>query len=84
MFGGGGSKSLDDELFNLKFTSKQLLRNEKKCIKNQKAQLKKVKQAIEKGNHEGARIYAQVRRISYLLVNNNACFRTPFVRKTKD
>jgi charged multivesicular body protein 1 len=31
----------------------------KKCEKNEKAQKLKLKQAIEKGNMEGAKIYAQ-------------------------
>jgi len=48
-----------DQLFNLKFTSKTLVRNSKKSEKNEKAQKSKLKQAIEKGNMEGARIYAQ-------------------------
>merc|ERR1712100_176707 len=51
--------SLENQLFNLKFTSKQLIRMSKKCEKNEKAQKLKTKQAIEKGNMEGARIYAQ-------------------------
>mmetsp|Transcript_12001 Transcript_12001/g.32523 ORF Transcript_12001/g.32523 Transcript_12001/m.32523 type:complete len:143 (-) Transcript_12001:1005-1433(-) len=49
---------LEDELFNLKFTSKQLMRSAKKCEKEEKTERGKVKKAIEKGNHEGAKIYA--------------------------
>jgi charged multivesicular body protein 1 len=49
---------LEDELFNMKFTAKTLLRNAKKCEKNQVAQKTKLKKAIEQGNMEGARIYA--------------------------
>ncbi len=48
-----------DNLFNLKFAAKQLQRQSKKSEKNEKAQKLKLKQAIEKGNMEGARIYAQ-------------------------
>jgi len=50
---------LENQLFNLKFTSKQLVRQSKKCEKNEKAQKLKLKQAIEKGNMDGAKIYAQ-------------------------
>ncbi|KAI9984234.1 hypothetical protein PInf_005545 [Phytophthora infestans] len=50
---------LEDELFNMKFTAKTLLRNAKKCEKNQVVQKTKLKKAIEQGNMEGAKIYAQ-------------------------
>jgi charged multivesicular body protein 1 len=43
----------------LKFTAKQFERDSKKALKDEAAQKKKVKQAIEKGNMDGARIYAQ-------------------------
>lgn len=48
-----------DQIFNLKFTAKQLVRQAKKCEKEEKSEKQKVKKAIEKGNIEGARIYAQ-------------------------
>lgn len=54
----GGDKLLD-QIFNLKFTSKQLSKEARKCEKNEKAEKLKVKKAIEKGNIDGARIYAQ-------------------------
>eukprot|EP01061_Rhynchopus_euleeides_P005111 TRINITY_DN14350_c0_g1_i1.p1 TRINITY_DN14350_c0_g1~~TRINITY_DN14350_c0_g1_i1.p1 ORF type:complete len:201 (+),score=125.59 TRINITY_DN14350_c0_g1_i1:159-761(+) len=44
---------------NLKFASKQFARDSKKCEKEEKAEKSKAKKAIEKGNTEGARIYAQ-------------------------
>lgn len=53
------SDKLMDQIFNLKFTSKQLARSAIKCEKEQGAEKLKVKKAIEKGNMEGARIYAQ-------------------------
>ena len=53
------SRKLQDTLFNLKFTAKQLGRNSKKAVKNEKAMKKKLKKAIEQGNVDGARIYAQ-------------------------
>ena len=57
--GASSEKQLLDQIFNLKFTSKQLTRSAAKCSKDEKAQKTKVKKAIEKGNTEGARIYAQ-------------------------
>jgi len=51
--------SLENQMFNLKFTSKQMTRMAKKSEKNEGLQKLKLKQAIEKGNMEGARIYAQ-------------------------
>jgi charged multivesicular body protein 1 len=53
------SKALHAQLFNLKFTSKTLQRNHKKSLKEEKVQKKKLKKAIEQGNMDGARIYAQ-------------------------
>ena len=49
---------MQQTLFQLKFTAKQLVRSSKKCEKNEKTQRKKIKKAIEQGNMEGARIYA--------------------------
>eukprot|EP00193_Tetraselmis_chui_P005201 CAMPEP_0177767752 /NCGR_PEP_ID=MMETSP0491_2-20121128/9314_1 /TAXON_ID=63592 /ORGANISM="Tetraselmis chuii, Strain PLY429" /LENGTH=197 /DNA_ID=CAMNT_0019284431 /DNA_START=154 /DNA_END=747 /DNA_ORIENTATION=- len=54
----GGDKLLD-QIFNLKFTAKQLNRQAAKCEKEEKAEKNRVKKAIEKGNMEGAKIYAQ-------------------------
>lgn len=51
--------SLEDELINLRLTSKQMQRASKKCEKNEKEAVTKVKKAIKQGNPEGARIYAQ-------------------------
>lgn len=45
--------------FNLKFVSKQFAKNSKKCEKEEKQEVTKCKQAMEKGNMDGARIYAQ-------------------------
>ena len=53
------SKKMQNQLFNLKFTAKQLGRNSKKALKNEKAMKTKLKKAIEAGNTDGARIYAQ-------------------------
>merc|ERR1711959_71691 len=57
--GSSSEKQLLDQIFNLKFTSKQLARSANKCVKDEKSEKLKVKRAIEKGNIEGARIYAQ-------------------------
>ena len=43
----------------LKFTAKQLSKMQSKCEKQEKDELKKVKKAMEKGDAETARIYAQ-------------------------
>ncbi|KAI9090788.1 hypothetical protein K1719_028641 [Acacia pycnantha] len=43
----------------LKFTSKSLQRQARKCEKEEKSEKLKVKKAIEKNNMDGARIYAE-------------------------
>lgn len=55
----GATERMLDQVFNLKFLSKQLVRQAKKCEKDRKAERNKVKKAIEKQNVESARIYAQ-------------------------
>ncbi|XP_068187117.1 charged multivesicular body protein 1b [Antennarius striatus] len=50
---------MDKHLFNLRFASKDLLRNSKKCDKEEKLEKSKVKKAIQKGNMEVARIHAE-------------------------
>lgn len=57
--GGGSQQKLLDQIFQLKFTSKSLVRQAKKCEKEEKSEKLKVKKAIEKGNTDGARICAQ-------------------------
>ncbi|XP_061582048.1 charged multivesicular body protein 1b-like [Cololabis saira] len=46
-------------LFNLKFAAKELQHNCKKCDKDEKAEKAKVKQALQKGSLEAARIHAE-------------------------
>eukprot|EP00240_Pyramimonas_obovata_P013580 CAMPEP_0118956872 /NCGR_PEP_ID=MMETSP1169-20130426/61802_1 /TAXON_ID=36882 /ORGANISM="Pyramimonas obovata, Strain CCMP722" /LENGTH=256 /DNA_ID=CAMNT_0006904921 /DNA_START=239 /DNA_END=1009 /DNA_ORIENTATION=+ len=58
-FRGNSEKQFLDQICNLKFTSKQLVRQAKKAEKEEKSEVMKVKKAIEKGNMDGARIYAQ-------------------------
>ena len=53
------TSSMEKHLFNLKFASKQMLRDSKKCEKEEKAEKTKLKKAIEKGNMEVARIHAE-------------------------
>lgn len=55
----GQKHSLEDDLINFRLTSKQMLRSAKKCEKNMSANKEKLKKAIEQGNMEGAKIYAQ-------------------------
>eukprot|EP00456_Euglypha_rotunda_P055557 TRINITY_DN4525_c0_g1_i2.p1 TRINITY_DN4525_c0_g1~~TRINITY_DN4525_c0_g1_i2.p1 ORF type:complete len:240 (-),score=57.47 TRINITY_DN4525_c0_g1_i2:95-733(-) len=50
---------MENYLFNLKFTAKQMAREAKKCEKNSKINQNKCKKAMEKGNTDGARIYAE-------------------------
>lgn len=50
---------IQDNVFQLKFVSKQFARNATKAEKDAEREKLKVKQAIEKGNIDGARIYAQ-------------------------
>lgn len=51
--------NMEKHLFNLKFATKELQRNSKKCDKEEKAEKTKVKKAIQKGNMEVARIHAE-------------------------
>jgi len=51
--------SMEKNLFNLKFASKELERNSKKCDKEEKVEKLKLKKAIEKGNMEVAKIHAE-------------------------
>ncbi|GJP38027.1 hypothetical protein CLOM_g14276 [Closterium sp. NIES-68] len=72
----GNQEKLMDQIFQLKFTSKTLVRQAKKCEKEEKEQKLKVKRAIEKGNMEGGKIYAQnaIRKrseqLNYLRLSN--------------
>jgi len=50
---------MEKNLFNLKFASKELERNSKKCDKEEKVEKLKLKKAIEKGNMEVAKIHAE-------------------------
>ncbi|KAH7293555.1 hypothetical protein KP509_28G030800 [Ceratopteris richardii] len=55
----GNTEKLLDQIFELKFTSKSLQRQARKCEKEEKSEKLKVKKAIEKGNMDGARICAE-------------------------
>ena len=52
-------KNLSEQLFQLKFCSKQLARLSKKAEQEQRKQEAQVKKALEKGNPEIARVYAE-------------------------
>ncbi|KEG07255.1 charged multivesicular body protein 1 [Trypanosoma grayi] len=45
--------------FQLKFVAKQFAKNSTRCEKEEKQEMLKCKQAMEKGNMDGARIFAQ-------------------------
>ncbi|GAA5812212.1 Vacuolar-sorting protein SNF7 [Mucor flavus] len=49
---------LENQLFQLKFTAKQLNKQSKRCQKDETLEKNKLKKAIQDGNMEGARIYA--------------------------
>lgn len=55
----GNKVSLENELINLRLTSKQQQRGALKCNKNEAAAKAKLREAIKAGNIEGARIYGQ-------------------------
>jgi charged multivesicular body protein 1 len=55
----GNQEKLLDQIFQLRYTAKTFVRQAKKCEKEEKSEKLKVKKAIEKGNMDGARIYAQ-------------------------
>mmetsp|Transcript_16005 Transcript_16005/g.20319 ORF Transcript_16005/g.20319 Transcript_16005/m.20319 type:complete len:204 (+) Transcript_16005:138-749(+) len=55
----GNKVSLEEQLIDLRITSKQMQRSAKKCEKNEKAAIEKLKKAIKQGNSEGAKIYGQ-------------------------
>ncbi len=48
-----------ENLFNLKFAAKELERSAKRCEKDAVTEKAKLKRAIEQGNMEGAKIYAE-------------------------
>ncbi|KAM7541209.1 hypothetical protein Aperf_G00000026000 [Anoplocephala perfoliata] len=51
--------TLEDQLFDLKFTSKQLLNFSKRCEKEEKQAKAQLKKAILAGNMDSSRIYAE-------------------------
>mmetsp|Transcript_1694 Transcript_1694/g.2025 ORF Transcript_1694/g.2025 Transcript_1694/m.2025 type:complete len:204 (-) Transcript_1694:412-1023(-) len=55
----GNKISLEENMIDMRITSKQMQRSAKKCEKNEKMALEKLKKAIKQGNSEGARIYGQ-------------------------
>ncbi|KAI3759738.1 hypothetical protein L6452_07768 [Arctium lappa] len=55
----GQAEKLMNQIMELKFTAKSLQRQARKCEKDEKSEKLKVKKAIEKGNMDGARIYAE-------------------------
>jgi charged multivesicular body protein 1 len=57
--GNWSSKDLEEELIDLRLASKQMQRSAKKCEKNEKAEIEKLKAAIKSGDSERARIHGQ-------------------------
>ena len=54
------TEKLLNQIMELKFTSKSLQRQAKKCEKEEKSKKLKIKKAMEKGNIDGARISTMV------------------------
>ena len=59
LFGSSASARLEKQIFNLKFTAKQLNKLASKAEKEERAELLKVKNAMERGEMDTARIYGQ-------------------------
>jgi charged multivesicular body protein 1 len=56
--GGQQSVPIEEQIFNMQFTAKQLSKLSGKHEKDEIKEKKNLVKAIEKGNHEGAKIYA--------------------------
>lgn len=50
---------MEKHLFNLKFAAKELERNSKKCVKQEKLEKQKAKSCIQNGQIESAKIHAE-------------------------
>mmetsp|Transcript_24995 Transcript_24995/g.39270 ORF Transcript_24995/g.39270 Transcript_24995/m.39270 type:complete len:142 (+) Transcript_24995:419-844(+) len=76
MFGFGKKPGLEDELFNLKFASKQLQRESKKSEKEMIKEKEKVKKALQSGrkdvaeNHASNAIMHKTASINYLRMSS--------------
>ncbi|XP_057524749.1 ESCRT-related protein CHMP1-like [Amaranthus tricolor] len=55
----GNTEKLMNQIIELKLTSKSLQRQARKCEKDEKSEKLKIKKAIEKGNVDGSRTYAE-------------------------
>ncbi|ERN08702.1 hypothetical protein AMTR_s00017p00228920 [Amborella trichopoda] len=58
--GKGSEEKVMDQIFQLKLTSKPLVRQAKQCELDEKAEKAKIKKAIERENTDGARIHAHI------------------------
>jgi len=58
-FGPSQAEVMQKQLFQLKFTSKQMSRASKKAEKDEKTEMNKIRKSMEKGDEGSARIYAQ-------------------------
>uniref|UniRef100_A0A0N5B6X1 Charged multivesicular body protein 1b n=1 Tax=Strongyloides papillosus TaxID=174720 RepID=A0A0N5B6X1_STREA len=54
-----GASALDNHLFNLRFAAKELVRNSKKCEKEEKDEKNKLVNALKKGQREVAQVHAE-------------------------
>ncbi|KAM1222048.1 hypothetical protein EV1_009760 [Malus domestica] len=65
----GNTEKLMNQIMELKFTSKSLQRQSKKCYKEEKAEKLKIKKAMEKGNVDNAQVYAKMLTINKSMGN---------------
>ncbi|KAI3463281.1 hypothetical protein Pfo_019944 [Paulownia fortunei] len=56
----GNTEKLLQQVVELTVTSRSLQRQARKCVKEEKSEKLNVKKAIQKGNMDGARIYAEI------------------------
>ena len=59
LIGGSSSRSGRDHMLNLKVVSRRLSRSQKKLDNQQRQNERKIRQAIQKGDMQSARLYAQ-------------------------
>jgi hypothetical protein len=55
----GNKQSLEEQVFNIRFTAKQLSKQHDKLMQQEKKDRLNVKKAVEAGDKERARIYAE-------------------------
>ena len=57
--GNDASKNMQDKIFDMRFQSKQLEKQANKALSRSKKEAKKIKKAMQEGNLDIARLYAE-------------------------